>query len=72
MAEGRGHRGEKPALIDGNSEERLTDEYQLVTILIAIGAGGTMFNGMTRPLSLRRTSTREYRNGNIFSRDEAA
>jgi len=45
----------------------LIDEYQLVVNPIILGAGKSMFAGVTEKLSLKRTRTRAFGNGNVFS-----
>ena len=45
----------------------LIDELQLVVKPILLGAGRTPFDGMPTRRSLERTSTREFRNGNVVS-----
>jgi len=49
------------------SQARLIDEYQLVVIPIALGHGRTIFEGITDRLPLTLTSTRTFKNGNLFS-----
>lgn len=44
---------------------RLIDEYQLVVNPIILGKGRTMFEGVKDRLDLKRTSTRNFRNGNV-------
>lgn len=48
------------------TQARLIDEYQIMLVPVAIGAGRTMFDGITDPLSLKCTSTRRFANGNVF------
>lgn len=49
---------------------RLIDEYQIVLTPVVIGAGRTMFEGVTDRLSLRLTETRPFVNGSVFLRYE--
>jgi dihydrofolate reductase len=49
------------------ASEGLIDEYQLVVNPIALGKGRTMFEGVKAPVNLTRTSTREFKNGNILT-----
>lgn len=44
----------------------LIDEYQIVVIPIALGAGKTMFQGMPSRLPLKLLSSRTFKNGNVF------
>ena len=48
------------------SEARLVDTYQIVLNPIALGAGRSPFDGLTRNLALRHTSTRSFRNGSVL------
>jgi dihydrofolate reductase len=48
------------------SEARLIDEYQLIVNPIVLGDGRTMFEGMTKQLSLKPTSIRQFQNGNVL------
>jgi dihydrofolate reductase len=45
----------------------LIDEYSIVVNPIALGKGRTMFEGVKAPVNLKRTSTREFKNGNILT-----
>jgi dihydrofolate reductase len=44
----------------------LIDEYQVVVNAVVLGAGRTMFEGVTPRLMLKRTSARTFENGNVF------
>jgi dihydrofolate reductase len=48
------------------ARENLIDEYQLITFPIVLGKGKTMFEGLERPLSLKQTKTRVFKNGNVL------
>lgn len=48
------------------AQANLVDEYQLAVNSIVLGAGRTLFEGMTNPLRLRRTQARNFRNGTVF------
>jgi dihydrofolate reductase len=45
----------------------LIDGYQAVVCPIALGSGRTMFEGVTRPVRMRLTNSRTFRNGKIFA-----
>src|SRR5688572_4912422 len=47
------------------TQARLADEYQLVVVPIVLGKGRTMFEGVKDKLTLKRTSTRNFKNGNV-------
>lgn len=48
------------------AQEGLIDEYQMLMNPIVLGKGRTMFEGIKKPLTLRLTRTRTFRNGNVF------
>jgi dihydrofolate reductase len=47
------------------TQARLIDEYQLVVNPIILGKGRTMFEGVKDRLTLKRTNTRTFKNGNL-------
>ena len=47
------------------TQARLIDEYQLVVNPIILGKGRTMFEGVKDKLTLKRTKTRNFKNGNV-------
>jgi dihydrofolate reductase len=47
------------------AQEGLIDEYQIVVKPIVLGMGRTPFDGLTKRLALKRTSTRIFGNGNV-------
>jgi dihydrofolate reductase len=53
------------SIISQLSQHRLIDEYQMVLVPIVLGEGRTMFVRMTDKLNMKRTSTREFKNGNV-------
>jgi len=54
------------------AQEGLIDEYQLVVNPVVIGKGRTMFENVSKKLSLKRTNTRTFSNGNVFACYEPA
>jgi dihydrofolate reductase len=46
--------------------EGLIDEYQMAVIPVVLGAGRTMFEGISKNLNLKLTKTRTFKNGNVF------
>ncbi len=43
----------------------LIDEFQIVICPVALGAGRSLFGGLSKPLDLERTSSRTFQNGNV-------
>lgn len=54
------------------TQARLIDEYQIVLVPIILGAGRTMFEGLKKPLNLKRTKSRAFGNGNMVLSYEPA
>ncbi len=52
--------------------EGLIDEYQMVLNPIILGAGRTMFDGVSNQLSLKLTKTQAFSNGNVHACYEPA
>ena len=50
-------------IISQLTQARLIDEYQIVVQPVALGAGRSMFEGMTDRLTLKRTKSRTFENG---------
>ncbi|MEO8359494.1 MAG: dihydrofolate reductase family protein [Vicinamibacteria bacterium] len=53
------------SLIAQLTDLRLIDQYQFVMNPIVLGSGRTTFQGVKERLSLRHTSTRTFKNGNV-------
>lgn len=53
------------SIVSQVAHEGLVDEFQIVIVPVVIGKGRTMFEGVTRTLSLRLISTRAFQNGNV-------
>lgn len=49
------------------TQEGLIDEYQIIVIPIILGKGRTLFEGVKNRVKLKRTKTRNFKNGNVFS-----
>jgi dihydrofolate reductase len=58
------------SLVAQLAPEGLIDEYQIVVNPIVLGKGKTMFNGISKTLSLKPTKTRSFGNGNVLLRYE--
>jgi len=48
------------------ARENLIDEYQLVTVPVVLGKDKGLFDGLDRPVTLKRTDTRAFKNGNVL------
>jgi dihydrofolate reductase len=53
-------------IISQLAQAGLIDEYQIVLNPTVLGAGRTMFEGVKEPLSMKRTKTRAFKNGNML------
>jgi dihydrofolate reductase len=54
------------SIVSQLTQEGLIDEFQLVMNPIVLGKGRTMFDGVKEKLSLRRTKSRTFGNGNVL------
>lgn len=44
----------------------LVDQYQLIVNPLVLGKGRTLFDGVKKPLALKLTGTRRFKNGNVL------
>ncbi len=56
------------SLVRQLAEVGLIDEFQIVVIPVALGAGRTLFEGIGEKLGLKLIETRSFANGNVFLR----
>jgi dihydrofolate reductase len=54
------------SIVSQLTPEGLIDEFQIVVNPIVLGKGRTMFDGIEKKLSLKRTRTRTFGNGNVL------
>jgi dihydrofolate reductase len=54
------------------AQENLIDEYQIALNAIVLGQGRTLFDGVRRKINLKLTSSRAFKNGNLFLTYEPA
>lgn len=47
------------------AEAGLVDAYQLVVVPVALGAGRTIFDGLTHHVHMKPTQARAFKNGNV-------
>ena len=48
------------------AEAGLIDEFQIVAVPVALGAGRTLFDGVAKKLGFKLTKTRTFGNGNVL------
>jgi len=53
------------SIVSQLAQEGLIDEYQIVVTPVVLGKGRTMFEGVKKQLSLKRTTTRAFGNGKV-------
>jgi dihydrofolate reductase len=68
----KGHNGPGLTILGSGSivaqlaQESLIDEYQIMVNPLALGRGKTMFEGIRKPLDLKLTQMRAFKNGNVL------
>lgn len=60
------------SLVSQLTAHGLIDEYQIVVVPVALGAGRTLFEGLQQRVPLRLTSSRAFPNGNVVLTYEPA
>ena len=54
------------SIVSQLTQARLIDEYQFVVHPIVLGSGRTLFEGVKERVSLKRTNSRAFGNGNVL------
>lgn len=60
------------SIVSQLAQAGLIDEYQIVLNPVVLGRGRTMFDGIQKKLTLKRTKTRTFDNGNVLQCYEPA
>ena len=60
------------SIVSQLAQEGLIDSYQLVINPLILGSGKSMFEGLKKPVQLKHTSTRTFKNGNVVVSYERA
>ena len=53
-------------LVSQLAETGLIDEYEFIVNPLALGAGRTIFQGVSKRLGLKLTQSRTFKNGKVF------
>jgi dihydrofolate reductase len=53
------------SIVSQLTQAGLIDEYQIALTPVVLGKGRTMFEGVTKLVNLKRTSTRSFKNGSV-------
>ena len=56
------------SIVSQLTQENLIDEYQLVVNPVVLGKGRSLFEGVSKKLSLKLAETRSFGNGNVLLR----
>jgi len=58
------------SIVQQLTDVHLVDAYQFIVTPVVLGAGRTMFEKITEPMQLKRTTVREFGNGNVLMKYE--
>lgn len=54
------------SIVSQLAQAGLIDEYQLIVVPVALGKGRSMFEGIEQQITLKPTTSRSFRNGNVL------
>jgi dihydrofolate reductase len=60
------------SIVSQLAQHGLIDEYQIMVNPVVLGKGKTMFQGIRDKLTLKRTGSRIFKNGNVLLHYEPA